>query len=97
MPYRGSSLLISGALAAAQLAGSADARPLTLADLASVRTVDSPTIDPSGNWVAYSVKSIDVKADKNVTHIWMTSWDGTRSVQLTNRDKESESTPRWRH
>ena len=95
MPYRGSSLLISGALAAAQLAGSADARPLTLADLASVRTVDSPAIDPSGNWVAYSVKSIDVKADKNVTHIWMTSWDGTRSVQLTNRDKESESTPRW--
>ena len=95
MSYCRSNLLISAAVATAQLAGSADARPLTLADLASVRTVGSPTIDPTGNWVAYSVKSVDVKADKNVSHIWMTSWDGTRSVQLTNRDKESESTPRW--
>lgn len=77
------------------LASPAAARPLALDDLARLRTVDSPAIDPSGNWVAYSVSTFDTKADKAFSHIWMTSWDGSRSIQLTNRAKESESTPRW--
>jgi dipeptidyl aminopeptidase/acylaminoacyl peptidase len=45
--------------------------------------------------VAYTVRSADVAADKSSTHIWMTSWDGSRHVQLTARDGESESTPRF--
>ena len=81
--------------AALALASPAAARPLALDDLARLQNVDSPAIDPSGNWVAYSVSAIDAKADKNLSHIWMTSWDGSRSIQLTNRAKESESTPRW--
>ncbi|WP_309662864.1 S9 family peptidase [Sphingomonas sp.] len=81
--------------AALASASPAAARPLALDDLANLREVESPAIDPTGSWVAYSVGSIDTKADKSFSHIWMTSWDGTRSVQLTNRAKESESTPRW--
>jgi Tol biopolymer transport system component len=77
------------------LASPATARPLSLDDLAKLQEVESPTIDPSGNWVAYSVGTVDTKADKSFSHIWMTSWDGNRSVQLTNRAKESESVPRW--
>jgi dipeptidyl aminopeptidase/acylaminoacyl peptidase len=79
------------ALAAAQLS----ARPLTVADLDNLRTVADPAVDPSGRWVAYDVSSVDVKVDKSFKHIWMTSWDGARTVQLTNREKESESLPRW--
>ena len=36
-----------------------------------------------------------MKADESYTHIWMTSFDGARTVQLTNRAQESESTPRF--
>jgi dipeptidyl aminopeptidase/acylaminoacyl peptidase len=72
-----------------------DARPLAVGDVNNLKTVSSPALDPSGTWVAYAVESVDPKADKNVSHIWMTSWDGTRTVQLTNREKESESNPRW--
>ena len=79
------------ALAPVQLS----ARPLTVADVDNLRTVADPAVDPSGQWVAYDVASVDVKADKSFKHIWMTSWDGSRTVQLTNREKESESTPRW--
>ena len=71
------------------------ARPLAVADFNSMKAVSSPAIDPGGNWVAYAVESVDVKADKHFTHLWMTSWDGARTIQLTNRDKESESAPRW--
>jgi len=73
----------------------ATARPLAVTDLNNLRNVANPAIDPSGQSVAYEVGTVDAKADKNFTHIWMTSWDGARTVQLTNRDKESESLPRW--
>ena len=76
-------------------ATAADARPLAVADLDNLKTVSSPAIDPGGNWVAYAVESVDAKADKHFTHIWMTSWDGARTVQLTSREKESEDIPRW--
>ena len=71
------------------------ARPLAISDVNNVRAVSSPAVDPTGTWVAYDVRSVDPKADKSFTHIWMTSWNGDRTIQLTNRDKESESTPRW--
>lgn len=64
-------------------------------DIARVKSVADPQVDPSGTWVAYTVAETDVAADKSVSHLWMTSWDGKRTVQLTNRPKESESTPRW--
>ena len=83
------------ALAAANPAASADRLPVALDYLARIKTVGAPQVDPSGTWVAYTVGSVDAAADKSFTHIWMTRWDGTRSVQLTGRPKESESTPRW--
>src|SRR5206468_8126248 len=88
-----SSWLCMGALICSS--GSAGARTLTPADIANVREVAHPAVDPSGRWVAYEVASVDSKADKSFTHLWMTSWDGDRTVQLTNRDKESETNPRW--
>src|SRR6266550_956936 len=73
----------------------ATARPLAVDDVNNVKDVSNPAIDPTGNWVAYEVESVDAKADKSFSHVWMTSWDGARTVQLTNREKESEGTPRW--
>lgn len=52
------------------LAGSAlEARPLTVDDIDNIRPVASPAVDPSGKWVAYSVSTVDRKADKNVSHV----------------------------
>ena len=76
-------------------ASAADKRVMTVDDLSRLKTVGAPAIDPGGNWVAYSVGEVDVEGDKNFSHIWMTSWDGARTVQLTSRKGESESTPRW--
>ena len=71
------------------------ARPLAVSDVNNLKTVADSAVDPSGQWVAYDVSSVDAKADKSFKHIWMTSWDGARTLQLTSREKESESTPRW--
>ena len=69
--------------------------PITPEDYARVATVGDPEVDPAGSWVAYTVERVNVAADKHVTHLWMTSWDGKRTVQLTGRDGESESSPRF--
>jgi dipeptidyl aminopeptidase/acylaminoacyl peptidase len=79
----------------AVISTSARSRPLNIDDLYKMQSVAGPTIDPSGRWVAYSVNAVDAKADKTFSHIWMAAWDGSRTVQLTNRKSESESTPRW--
>ena len=76
------------------LAQTPSRRLLTIDDLADLREVSDPQISPDGKWVAYSVLSSDVKDDKQTCDIWMTSWDGVRTLRLTY-SKESESTPRW--
>jgi dipeptidyl aminopeptidase/acylaminoacyl peptidase len=71
------------------------ARPITLDDQPRERTVTDPEISPDGQWVAYTVTGTDVKADEDYSHIWMTRFDGSKTVQLTARPKESESQPRF--
>ncbi len=70
-------------------------RPITPDDIARLQTVSDPQVDPKGEWVAYSVGGTDIAADKQYRHLWMTRWDGSRTVQLTSRKGESESTPRF--
>lgn len=82
------------ALATSSLAAPAP-HPFGPDDLARIKNVGSPSLSPAGDWVAYTVRSADVAADKSNTHVWMTSWDGSRHVQLTARDGESESSPRF--
>ena len=88
-------VLLAASAASVFIVQGAAARPIAVSDVNNIRDVSAPAIDPAGNWVAYQVSSVDAKADKSFSHIWMTSFDGTRTVQLTNREKESESTPRF--
>jgi dipeptidyl aminopeptidase/acylaminoacyl peptidase len=71
------------------------ARPIGPDDIARIRTVGDPQVAPDGAWVAYTISESDVAADKNVSHLWMSRWDGSRTVQLTGRKSESENTPRF--
>ncbi|HMG33815.1 MAG TPA: S9 family peptidase [Blastocatellia bacterium] len=71
-----------------------DKQPLSLDDLAAMRDVAELQISPDGNWVAYTVRTVDVKEDKRTSDIWMTRWDGSQTIQLTF-SKESEQNPRW--
>lgn len=66
----------------------------TFEDITAVRDVGDPQISPEGDWIAYTVATADHAKDEFVTHIWMTSWDGKQSVQLTNSER-GEHTPRW--
>jgi dipeptidyl aminopeptidase/acylaminoacyl peptidase len=69
-------------------------RPLNLDDLARMRDVRDPQCSPDGKWVAYTVSTIDAKADKHSSHIWMVSIDGSIDRQVTE-SQESEGSPQW--
>jgi dipeptidyl aminopeptidase/acylaminoacyl peptidase len=69
-------------------------RPLRLDDLYQLRAVKDPQRSPDGNWVAFTVSAVDVKKDKNISHLWLASWDGKQERQLTF-SAQGEDTPRW--
>ncbi|MBZ5498309.1 MAG: S9 family peptidase [Acidobacteriia bacterium] len=70
-------------------------RPLTLDDLARIRSVGDPQVSPDGKWVAYTVGAVDVEKDRRDTDLWMVSWDGSQQIRLTATSDTSESAPRW--
>jgi dipeptidyl aminopeptidase/acylaminoacyl peptidase len=94
MSHSATLVLLASVLAAAPGARAADKRPLSVDDLDRLRDVRDPQRSPDGEWVAYTVTTVDRDADKSDTDIWMVSWDGTRSVRVTS-SPQSETTPRW--
>src|SRR5438105_15452461 len=86
-------LLIILALAVAVSAQTAK-HPLKLDDLARFRNVSDPQISPDGQWIAYTVSTIDTKEDKSSTHVWLVGFDGKNDRQITF-SSDSESSPRW--
>src|SRR5256714_13497010 len=82
-------LVISGPLYA-----QAKKRPMQLDDLARFRNVNDPQLSPDGQWIAYTVSTIDAKEDKSNGHIWLVSYDGKNDRQITFSN-DSEGSPRW--
>ncbi len=76
------SLLVS-ALAVSRAADAPKKRAITLDDLNRMVRVGNPVVSPDGAWVAYTTTEVDAKEDKNMSHLWMVSWDGSVHLQLT--------------
>jgi len=87
-----SALLFSTALIAAS--AQAPKHGMTLDDAAKLVRVGAPELSPDGKWIAYTVSRIDVGEDKNISDLWMVSWDGSADVQLTF-GTESAGSPKW--
>jgi len=69
-------------------------RPVMIDDFARLKSVGDPQLSPDGQWIAYTVGTIDLEKDKRDTDLWMVSWDGKEQIRLTS-SPEGESRPRW--
>jgi len=87
-------LALAWALASEAAGQNGARRTITPDDLHRIREVGDPQISPDGAWVAYTVTVADTVKDQDDSDVWMSSWDGARSVQLTRSDA-GEHTPRW--
>jgi len=63
-------------------------------DIYLLKNIGAPMVSPDSKWVAYTLSSVDTAKDKLNSDIWMVSWDGEQTVQLTNSE-EDENNPRW--
>jgi len=69
-------------------------KPIQPTDIFRIATLMSPQVSPDGKWVTYELSDVDTAKDGRVSHLWMQSWDGKESIQLTYGD-EPASTPKW--
>ncbi|QEC74976.1 alpha/beta hydrolase family protein [Mucilaginibacter ginsenosidivorax] len=76
------------------LYATAQIKPFKPADFDKIPTISDPQLSPDGKWVAYSVSEVDTAKDKRVSHLWVQSWDGKESIELTHGE-EAASAPRW--
>jgi len=76
------------------LAAAQEPRLLKIEDIHALKTVQDPQVSPDGRWVAYAVRSNDVKEDRQDTDVWMIPFAGGEAVRLTASPK-GENRPRW--
>ncbi len=67
---------------------------LDVSDWVRLQRVSDPQLSPDGNWVAYTVAIRNANTDGGSRSLWMVSWDGAQSIQLT-QGTDSASDPRW--
>ena len=69
-------------------------RLLALDDMHKFLQVGDPQCSPDGKWVAYTLSTTDIAADKRDSDVWMVSFDGKESLRVTS-SPESENAPKW--
>jgi dipeptidyl aminopeptidase/acylaminoacyl peptidase len=69
-------------------------RPITVDDLFQIREVQDPQLSPDAQWVAYTVKTLNLKEDKSEERIWMVALGGGDAMAMT-AEGVSSSHPRW--
>ena len=72
-------------------AGAATKRLLTLDDLQAIQEVSDPDISSDGQWAVYTVSFVDPKRDCYDSDLYMTSFDGARTVRLTSSPAKEHS------
>jgi dipeptidyl aminopeptidase/acylaminoacyl peptidase len=72
----------------------ADPRPLQVDDLFALKDVGDPRLSPDGQWVAYTVTTLDAKKDTSDTDIYLVPTRGGEPIRLTSSEKP-EHHPRF--
>jgi dipeptidyl aminopeptidase/acylaminoacyl peptidase len=93
-PWRPAVFFVAVVLIPAFVYPQINRRPITLEDHSKLVGVGDPQRSPEGDWVAYTVMTVNTETDKRNTDLWMVKWDGSEQVQLTS-SSDGESSPRW--
>jgi dipeptidyl aminopeptidase/acylaminoacyl peptidase len=69
-------------------------RTLTIADMQRFSEVSDPQLSPDGEWIVYSVATVDTAHDRSSGDIWLARWDGKSNRRMT-WDSVDEHSPRF--
>jgi dipeptidyl aminopeptidase/acylaminoacyl peptidase len=68
-------------------------RAITFDDMIAMHRIAEAELSPDSKWVAYTVATPDMDANRNATNIWMAPVAGGDAIQLTRTGKDSS--PKW--
>lgn len=69
-------------------------RPMELADMFKFKRIADPSLSPDGKWVAFTVTTPNLAANKNSSDVWIVSIEGGAPRQLTTHTA-SDRKPAW--
>ena len=84
-------LLLGAGLAVS--AQEAAKHPITFDDMIKLHRITEPQVSPDGKWVAYTVATPDMEANRNASNIWAVPTAGGAAMQLTQSGHDSS--PVW--
>ncbi len=87
-------LVCSGAAFAAGEEDPVEKHPFSVLDMLAMDRIGDPQVSPDGKWVAFSVSTPDLEANRSRTNLWVASVDGKTTRQLT-ANAASDYNPRW--
>src|ERR1700694_2439290 len=86
----GALLLGAGLAVSAQEAAK---HPIAFDEMIKLHRVSEPQVSPDGKWVAYTVGTPDMEANRNASNIWIVPTMGGSATQLTQSGHDSS--PVW--
>ena len=73
----------------------AQKKAFEIEDLYKIKSIGSPTISNNGEWIAFSVTSLNLKKSTSNSEVFVMNVDGTNQKQLTNNDA-ADYNPIWK-
>src|SRR6266851_4444331 len=67
--------------------------PINFDDMIKLHRIAEPQVSRDGKWVAYTVSTPDMEANRNASNIWMAATTGGSAIQLTQSGHDSS--PVW--
>ena len=68
-------------------------RAMTFDDLIKLHRITGATISRDGKWIAYSVATPDLEANRSVSNVWIVSASGGEPMQVTQGGRDNS--PAW--
>lgn len=84
-------LLVAAGISA--FAQDSSKHPITFTDMIGMHRVTEPEISRDGKWIAYTVTTPDMEANRGASNIWIVSTAGGAEMQLTRSGHDSS--PVW--
>ncbi|MEW6128294.1 MAG: S9 family peptidase [Acidobacteriota bacterium] len=76
------------------LAAFAGTKTMTIEDSLAIKNIGAPQFSPDGKWLTYTISAWDKENNRRVSHIYLVSSSGGRSIKLTNGEK-GEGGAQW--
>jgi dipeptidyl aminopeptidase/acylaminoacyl peptidase len=86
-------LLASFAVALSLQAQTTAKHAMTFDDLIKLHRINGATVSKDGKWVAYTVSTPDLEANRNVSNVWIISTAGGEPTQVTQGGRDNS--PAW--